>query len=363
MLISAKFENFRCFNKLNIDKLGQLTIISGKNNSGKSSILEGIYIFSSFQRPDFLFNIHAIRGMDLHLTQTLNGNIVSGLDSYKLWQTLFYNTKSDIPISISFQTADNINKEITIIEDDISSLSELPPFIPERPFIENKVLKINYIENTNEVFTTYYIVNGSSVISKIVKKQNKLSLPLAIYFGSNAHITQKTLAEWLGIIERKNCKNRIVEALKNLISDVDDLFVVNNKIDVDIYCRLKNEQSYPIRIMGDGINLLLNYISAIVANPNSIFLIDEIENGFHYSFYPTLWHILADTAIENNSQIIFTSHSRECVQAASYIMKSAFDNMDLLTYIRLDNNCGEIYPTIYDTENLSFALENDMEIR
>ena len=48
----------------------------------------------------------------------------------------------------------------------------------------------------------------------------------------------------------------------------------------------------PIRLAGDGMNRLLIIMLSIMENPNSIFLVDEIENGFHYLCLPQFHQVL-----------------------------------------------------------------------
>ena len=47
MIKSLKIKNFKNLNGLEIPKLSQINLISGKNNVGKSSLLEAIAIYSS----------------------------------------------------------------------------------------------------------------------------------------------------------------------------------------------------------------------------------------------------------------------------------------------------------------------------
>lgn len=76
------------------------------------------------------------------------------------------------------------------------------------------------------------------------------------------------------------------------------------------------EKLLPLKLAGDGICKLLFILLAIIANPNSIILIDEIETGFHYSKYPKLWEVIANPARDYNCQIIATTHSYECIDGA-----------------------------------------------
>ena len=47
MLDSLHIKNFRCFEDLTIPSLGRVNLIVGKNNSGKSTLLEAVYLYAN----------------------------------------------------------------------------------------------------------------------------------------------------------------------------------------------------------------------------------------------------------------------------------------------------------------------------
>jgi len=91
-------------------------------------------------------------------------------------------------------------------------------------------------------------------------------------------------------------------------------------------------------------------------------LIDEIENGLHYSVLENVWRAIDKAATELNVQIFATTHSREMVMAAHEAFKDENDNF---LFQRLDRNkkTGEIYPTIYDENSMQAAMEVNAEVR
>ncbi|WP_227502461.1 AAA family ATPase [Klebsiella pneumoniae] len=45
MIKEISLKNFKCFNELYLKQLKTLNIIAGKNNYGKTSILDAIFVF------------------------------------------------------------------------------------------------------------------------------------------------------------------------------------------------------------------------------------------------------------------------------------------------------------------------------
>ena len=169
------------------------------------------------------------------------------------------------------------------------------------------------------------------------------------------------LAEWLGKVELNGKRQQIVDILKVMDSDLQDIFPVLQQNQIQIYSKV-NGNRLPLKLAGDGMNRLLYIILAITANPNAIILIDEIETGFHYSMHQKIWEVLATAAKESNCQIIATTHSYECIDAAVDGVTCA--NMDKhFCYYRLERSDDEIASVRFSTDLLRYSLEGNMEVR
>jgi AAA15 family ATPase/GTPase len=60
-LSSLKIENFRMLENLEIKRLGNVNLIVGKNNSGKSTVLEALRVYAGCANPDLLEKISLSR--------------------------------------------------------------------------------------------------------------------------------------------------------------------------------------------------------------------------------------------------------------------------------------------------------------
>ncbi|MDR1564627.1 MAG: ATP-binding protein [Oscillospiraceae bacterium] len=126
-----------------------------------------------------------------------------------------------------------------------------------------------------------------------------------------------------------------------------------------IYAALGLAKRTPINFLGDGINRLLHIALTMLTNQGSIILIDEIENGFHYSFYPKLWEVIEHLAEKTKCQVFATTHSYECISGARELAK----NDELFRFIRLAKVDDEVVAKPFDSEGLEYALEHEWEVR
>ena len=110
-----------------------------------------------------------------------------------------------------------------------------------------------------------------------------------------------------------------------------------------LYCDVGFNELVPVNIVGEGINRLLSIILAIYEASNGIVMIDEVENGFHYSSLPFLWEAIFESAREFNVQVFATTHSFENIKAYSSVydkLEGKKDHMGLFRIEKLKDKHG-----------------------
>jgi AAA15 family ATPase/GTPase len=122
-------------------------------------------------------------------------------------------------------------------------------------------------------------------------------------------------------------------------------------------------QLVPLSVMGDGVTRLTSLVLAVATFRNGIIVVDEIENGLHYSILADIWKAIATAAHTFNTQIFATTHSREMILAAH----QAFSERETYNFRlhRLDRSkkTGQIKAVTYDKETLEAAIDSDFEVR
>jgi AAA15 family ATPase/GTPase len=100
---------------------------------------------------------------------------------------------------------------------------------------------------------------------------------------------------------------------------------------------------------------------ALVSAADGILLIDEIENGLHYSVQLDMWRLIFRTARELNVQVFATTHSWDCISA--FQKAASEDHASEGMLIRLARRNDEIIPTLFDERRLEIATQDQIEIR
>jgi AAA15 family ATPase/GTPase len=117
----------------------------------------------------------------------------------------------------------------------------------------------------------------------------------------------------------------------------------------------------PLRSLGDGMQRMLGIALALVNAKDGVLLVDEVENGLHYTILPQLWRLIFETARRLNVQVFATSHSWECIQAFQQAAEEDTESEGLL--IRLQLKGEEIVAVVVDEEHLGIATSERIEVR
>ena len=120
-------------------------------------------------------------------------------------------------------------------------------------------------------------------------------------------------------------------------------------------------QLVPLRMMGEGVTRVVEILLAVFSTPGGIVLVDEIENGLHYSVLEEVWKAIAEGARTSDVQLIATTHSWECIRAAHHFFSN--DTQYDFRLHRLDRRNGDITATTLDRSALEASLKMGLEVR
>lgn len=355
MIDSIKFENFRGLKQLELPELSQITLLTGRNNAGKSSILEGVFLFMDHVDRNSFNKINVLRGLPM------------GTNTASIWEPAFYGLDTQNPLSITIEM-DGKTSSLSFERDDsfipIDSAGEVKDAFNQftASTRSTQTLKYHYKEEDYKEEGAFSLNETGyvGIITTSLPNNQIRFLPTTriINLGTRDDIL---IPSWFGQIELKGKKPQVIEALKNIEPDLADIVTISNQSQAQIYFKIAN-QLFPAKLAGDGLYRMLYILLAIIENPDSILLIDEIDAGFHYSTIEDLWRVVAESVKESGCQVIATTHSYECVKNAVKGVNSANMENNFCLY-RVERKDGENRAFRYDEELVRSAVDMNMEVR
>jgi predicted ATP-dependent endonuclease of OLD family len=333
MLKSLHIKNFRGFRDLKIEPLKRVNLITGQNNTGKTCVLEALTLLLDEPKTN----------KDL-FTVLPNLFRPSGGDATEnFWKWLFNNRGLDKTIEINASLGTSNAVDLGVQLRNPSSVGE------QRLDEHGRVIEPKMFGD----ISCYSIGRKDKPIFKPAIFSTHPSNPVQDAIDYNRVILKRRKKQVEKLLQEIEPRLQAVEALQIGQSGQSSSPL--------IYADLGLSEMIPVTQLGQGFNRLLDIYSEIVAADAQVLLIDEIENGMHYSVMPVIWKGLFLAAKEFDVQIFATTHSWECILAADEAARAA-ENYDL-ALIRLDRVKDDIKATVIDEKSLSTAKELHWEMR
>lgn len=379
MLNSFQISNFRLFQHLEIERLNRVNLIVGKNNAGKSTFLEAVTLYASNASPSVFLDLVESRQENWvseaqPQSQNFTGNSVRHLFfRHKLPKIgeqgiLVGEISSDTKIHISAAAYQNkADDEDTVRKIRVSGI-QLDLF-DEDPSSFEVFLVAEEGERTRRLFR----LDGEDLRGlrrntaiRLYQRQDA-EFKLICQIVSTGNMSNRKLAALWDLTSLTNLESDVISSLSlidNRVSGVAFVEDINQKRSGENRIPLIKlegiDEPLPLKSMGDGMTRLFHIIVALVNAQNGLLLIDEFENGLHWSVQPKVWDIVFQLAERLNVQVFATTHSRDCVQGFDSTWKKY---PELGAFFRLDAKDGNIKSTEYTLETLTDAIEMDVEVR
>jgi len=360
MYKSFKVKNFRCFEKLSIENLKRVNLITGINNAGKTSLLEALFIHCGAYNPELIFKISEFRGM--RAIKSDPGEWVQIPCS-----SLFYNFM--LNNSIKMEGEDNISGNRTIelkIIDSPADLIKLPLgkiFNIEKPdgilssLQTPQLLKLKYKQPDIEG-STYLILSKKNITTYPIPPRP----PFKTFFQTSRERSSfLEEAELYGKLELENRADVLLDVLKIVEPGLKRLSIVVTGGKPLLHGDTGMGRLIPLPLMGEGLTHITSLILHISNAPEGVVIIDEIENGIHHSIFELIWEAINKVSQKFKTQIFATTHSMECIKAAH----EAFKDEEIYDFAlhRIEKIKEKIEVNSYDRETLESAIDIDLEVR
>lgn len=137
-------------------------------------------------------------------------------------------------------------------------------------------------------------------------------------------------------------------------------------VDTELLVDIGLSHRLPVNVMGDGMRKLISIILSVYSCKDGVLMIDEVDNGFHYTTMPLLWNVLLTAAKANNTQVFVTSHNIDSLRGLSKVLEED-DNArfrNLVAAHKLVNDAdGNLQSFRYDYEAFDYSIKQELEIR
>ena len=379
-LPDLSIKGFRGIDDLTINRLGRVTLLAGKNGVGKTTVLEAVRVYAARGRPSILTEL--LRHHDeVSVTTDEDGDKVEMPD----FSALFHGRALPKDVGISIGPGGGKNKlrivGATLSDDQVSRLEKLVP----RSITEDQTqaLKVKF-QDVEQVLPWFLSADGMTrgrrpggyrMAREVRSIFNEDEPPSEIECESlgPSPMSNDRIAQFWDAIALTDDEERAVDALRVILGkEVDRVAIIgDDEFRGRSYRRpgirravlRRGDQAHPIPLksLGDGALRLYGVALALANCRDGFLVIDEAENGIHYSIQQDFWSMVLQTAHRNNVQVIATTHSIDCVGGFARAATESEESEGVL--VRIEREDGYLRAVEYNERNMLAAAEQSIEVR
>ena len=319
-LPSLSIQGFRGIEALEIPRLGRVNLITGKNNTGKSSILEALRIFTQNAAPHVIYDV--LRYREENLRESNQGaRSLTPESSYQI-SSLFngFPQLQEAVGKILFSADGKAGPmRLNIYNDWVQESSSLDTdrmTYPEKPTIlEDPVDVPILVIETEEDQKRFLLSTFPRPIPRSVRS-HKTRMPCYLVSAGGGEKTAVLGPLWDEVMIQ-GIEQDIVSALHIIDPYISTVFMVGDESagsSRKAMVRAANlKKPVPLRSFGDGLNRLFVIVLSLVNAPGGLLLVDEFENGLHHSVQLDAWRMIFRLAKDLDIQVFATSHSNDAL--------------------------------------------------
>ncbi len=329
MLKSLHLKYFRGFRDTRILRLQRVNLITGENGTGKTGLLEALHLM-------LLGDLGQLVG----ISSAFRSNQGDSRDDFQsFWAWLFHERRTDLKPYIRAEQ------------------TEGPGMFAEMTFSHTGEIQISQGRAQSHERSITLGPDGSSRSHltssadrpKVLVQSTRLGQPV-----NDAELYNRVSLTAGG-------EERILELMRVVEPRLQKLRFSKITSQPLVYAHLGFQHFLPATQMGQGFSRLLTLFCEMMVSQAKVLLIDEIENGLHYSVLGEIWKGIGALAEKEDIQVFATTHSWGCIVAAHEAF-AATPNYNFALH-RLQRVKGEVEAVTYDREMLETSVRTELEVR
>jgi hypothetical protein len=358
---------FRGLRDLKLEKLGQINLLVGDNNAGKTSVLEALSLFSDPLNWRRWSNIASSREAGVPNSLSIDERITWLFPQTKsLNDNDVLNVSSEIELSASGNISleklvahyeqfsevvqvrtprfsgqgddayEEREREVKSIKVDVTAfVRNLQPSLSDGGFDDGNGIHENFVFSSNRPMS-------------LSRKTGPALLPSQLITPASHRMSITPSQLWTDVVnaEAKSGAIELLQFFDKNIEDVDMILSAAERPTISIKHNILKRA--PLSIFGDGLRRIFALAGAIPGARDGLLLVDEVEMSIHTRALEKSFSWLVNECVKNNVQLFVTTHSLE---ALDILLDACDQSVDLVAYRLLLDKDG-IDTTRFDKEYL-----------
>ncbi|MGO9916579.1 MAG: AAA family ATPase [Isosphaeraceae bacterium] len=370
MLSCLELQNYRGFKQYKLSGLTRVNLLVGKNNSGKTSILEAVNLLASGGDIRVLARIARQRGEVLYDPDEREPRRTIDISHF------FYGHEFGPQSRFTLRSDDGCTKIDFYIVSVVDSPEEGQRLLFDEGASRSGLGVAVRIEGER-----YPSLKAGPAIP--VSEDGGISFDLAlrvlrslrgkidevpIQIVTQDSLERSSMSEMWDKVITEGKEEEVVKAMQILEPKLTSIAFLSGERTYRLEPRggivagfEGTQRRHPLGSYGEGMRRLLALSLSLARSQNGILLIDEIDTGLHYSIMGDMWLLVGQAAQRYNIQVFATTHSFDCVRGLDWLCRHHPELEKAVSLQKIEHELDEAVSL--DAEQIKIAVEQDIEVR
>lgn len=358
MIRDLELTNYRSFESYELVDLAPVNLLVGKNNSGKTSILEAIHFLASGGDPSVLQQVASRRG-EINVHHLPDKGRRRAPDVSHLFCGHRFGPGSEFVI-----TSDGGRNAVRMtVEDDPKDFHSHQQSLFGDEMEDAKLLAVRIKGLKSIVFPA--TDDGSLHLTSQVARTSGLDASARFVTAAPSGVDSMRRMWDAVVLEAREAE--VVDAMKFIEQDLTSIHFLSTRAylfgDVgDVVLGFQpGTRRVPIGSHGEGTRRLLALALSLTQLSGGVLLIDEIDTGLHWTVLEDMWKLVIDGATRAGIQIFATTHSFDCIRGLAALAASRPDLASNVSVQKVERTLDRAVR--FDTADVKRAVDGDIELR
>lgn len=368
MIHTLKLSGYRSFDDYEASGLGRVNLFVGRNNSGKTSLLEAVELLASRGDLGVFRRVAARRGELLWVADPQSGEGRWMVDPARFFpghgirpdETPRLRIEGEPePGSIALRVRALTAAERRRIDASAGgSLVEFPEFALEFSGGDSQPGAVVPLDRGGQALGP--VLHGGPATAE------RETMPVA--FLPTAPLDPDRLREMWDRAILEGRESEVIEALRVVEERLVSLHflagvtVGSQPVVAGILAGLEGERRrVPLGSLGEGVTRALALALSVITSTGGCLLVDGFTGGAHRSIMRDTWRFLIRTAARSSVQVMATAHSPDCLRGLASLHSESPDLTAQVFVFKLDRRLPQAVRLSAD--EVATALRTEIEIR
>ena len=363
MIETLELRGFRGFESYRVTDLTTVNLIVGKNNCGKSSVLEAVELIVSSGHPSIFAELARRRGelitsrprYAVDISHLFFGHVCEPGSRFVLWADEDHKlTARILSLEEVGEAAETWDSRRKTSRRDMDVEEEYSPAFGLS------------IESDSEGRSAVFPVAKDGTILSGYWPSSMRRVPSELpvrSLGLESFAPARMRDAWDEVLAAGR-EEEIARDMQLLVPEIDSIHFLTVGATTGggiLVGHRGGGRRTPIGSYGDGLRRLLALRLALVGANHGFLLIDEIDAGLHWTVMEDLWRLIVEVARNSNVQIFATTHSYDCISGLGSLVKS---RPELAEEVAMH----KVHPSLeqamcFPGEQIPIAVEQGIELR